>query len=493
MNNGGGKTTTMSLIRAALTAQKLPSDAVKALRPEDGASTGSFELRLMIDERLHIITLHFDYRSGQHSFTTARANEADGGLVDTHALPSEVRSLMTPDFAELFVFDGELARKIRSHSSDRASKAIRTLYGLDRLETLKATIERLLNERQSKVGGVTKAKDQRGVERMKNALHTASEKLKSLEAQRDLIIADRNAATAERDRINQEIGDRIGQNEEAAKELGALEEDLRKADLVILGETNDLRILLQSPFLAAPRALGRLRSLSSQLQTLQLPQTASAEFFKELADGVHCVCDHRITPEIRVKILAKAETFMAAAESGLVNSMKTMVRTTDVDPAQLDRPVTTLLGRVRERHRIKQQLDTKRAAYIAAGGEELTALKDEADRQQREIGRYAEQLERLESADLSYQLNHGLGWEQNIPKCEAYVKECEEKYNIATDTHNLLRQSRIAQKVLSNIEAEALNRLREKIRLATNAKLAQLVPAEHLQVVRIGNALELSV
>ena len=492
MNNGGGKTTTMSLIRAALTGQKLDADTVKGLRPEDGESMGSFELRVLIDGRLHVITMHFDYGSGEHSFSTARASEADGGLLDTHALPREVRGLITPQFAELFVFDGELARKIRSHSSDRASSAIRTLYGIDRLETLRTTIERLLDEQQSRVAAVTQARDKRHVERLNNALQAARQKLKGLEDKRALIVGDCDHAKAERDRINKEIGDRIGQNEEAASELDTLEENLRKADLVILGETNELRTSLQSPFLSCPRALGRLQGLSAQLQALQLPEAATAEFFQELADGELCVCDQKITPPIRETILTKAATFMAADESGVINSMKTMVRTTDEDPARLQQPVDTLIGRIRERHRIKQKLDAKRATYIAAGGEELTALKEQADKHEREIGRLEEQLERLDSTDATYQLNHGLGWEQNIPKCKAHVAECDERYNTATDTHKLLLQSRIVQKVLNNIETEALSLLREKVRTATNVKLAQLVPAERLEVVRIGSALELS-
>ncbi|MGU3387837.1 AAA family ATPase [Methylobacterium sp. D53M] len=492
MNNGGGKTTTMSLIRAALTGRKLDADAVRGLRPEDGESVGLFQLRFLIDERLHVVTMNFDYQSGEHSFSTARASEADGGLLDAHALPREVRSLMTPDFAELFVFDGELARKIRSHSSDRASHAIRTLYGLDRLKALRETIERLLNDQQKRVAAVTQARDKRHVERLHKGLQAARQKLQALEARRAMIIGDRDDAIAERDRIIKEIGDRIGENEEAARELGALEEALRNANIVILTETNEIKVSVQSPFLSCPRALARLRTLAANLQALQLPETATAEFFQELADGERCVCNEEITPEIRERILAKAATYMAAEESGLINHMKTLIRTTEEEPARLDQPVATLVARIRERRRIKQELDAKHASYLAAGGQELADMKARADDRQRDIGSLESQLERLDTNDPAVQLHHGLGWEHNIPKCRAHTAECEERYNTATDTHKLLLQSRIAQKVLDNIEAEALNLLREKIRTATNVKLAQLVPAERLEVVRIGSALELS-
>jgi len=492
MNNGGGKTTTMTLIRAALTGRPLDAETVKGFRPDDGESTGSFELRLQIDGRLHVVTMNFDYGSGEHSYTTARAAEVGGGLLDRHKLPEDVRILMTPEFAELFVFDGELARKIRSSSSDRASRAIRTLYGIDRLGALHETIDRLLEQQQKKVANVTQAKDKRHVERLRGELQAAKDKLSALEAQRDGFAQERNQARAECDRINKEIGEKIGQNEEAERELGELDGKLKKADGIIQVETIELRSKLQSPFLASPRSLERLRGLSAQLKELQLPESATAEFFQELAESTHCVCDEKITPEIREKIRQKAATFMAAEESGVVNSMKTLVRTAEVDPSELDQPVATLRGRIRERHKIKQTLDAKRAAYIAAGGEELTALKTKADQFERDVGRLDEQIERLETSDVDYQITHGLGWEHNIPKCKAHVSECDARYNTATDTHKLLVQSRIAQKVLKLIENEALSLLREKVRAATNVKLAQLVPAEQLEVVRIGSALELS-
>lgn len=492
MNNGGGKTTTMTLIRAALTGRPLDPEMVKSFRPDDGESTGSFELRVLVDGRLHVITMHFDYGSGQHSYSTARAAEVGGGLLDRHKLPEDVRILMTPEFAELFVFDGELARKIRSNSSDRASRAIRTLYGIDRLGALHETIDRLLEQQQKKVANVTQAKDKRHVERLRGELQTGRDKLNALEAQRDELVRDRNQARSECERINKEIGEKIGQNKEAERELSELEDKLSKADLIIQSETTDLRTKLQSPFLASPQALPRLRELSAQLQALQVPESATAEFFEELARGERCVCDEKLTAETRQKIRDKAATFMAADESGVVNSMKTLVRTAEAKPSELDQPVTTLRGRIRERHKIKQALDAKRAAYIAAGGDELAALEAQANTLKHDIGRMNEQIERLESSDPAYQITHGLGWEHNLPKCREHVGECEDRYNTATHTHNLLMQSRIAQKVLKNIENEALNLLREKVRGATNVKLAQLVPAERLEVVRIGSALELS-
>ncbi|WEJ99485.1 MAG: AAA family ATPase [Candidatus Sphingomonas phytovorans] len=492
MSNGGGKTTTTSLIRAALTGVEPTATFVKALRPEDGATNGTFELNLLIDGALHRIQLLFDYLTGNSRVTTSRAATLGGGMMDIHSLPADSATLKSPEFVELFVFDGELARKIRDNGSDRASKAIETLYGIDKLGGLRDQIEKLLEAEQKRVAGITQAKEKGWVQKYKTDMEAARAKLVALEKRRDDVTAKKAYETAECDRLTKEIGDQINQNKAAKDELEDLESQLNSVDLVILQQTGDLRGKLISPFLSAPHSLERLRELGSQLQELKLPEAATAEFFHELSHSTNCVCDREITPEIKEKIVAKAATFMGAEESGVLNSMKTMVRSTSDDPISLDQPVETLRGRLRERQRVTQRLHRQRAAWVKAGGIELSDKQALAEEHRSKAAKLESELERIESDDPSFHITNGLGWEQNIPKCREVVAQREETYNTSTQTHKLLVQSRATQAVIQAIEKEALNRIKEKVRQATNLKIAKLVPGEQLQVVRIGKSLELS-
>lgn len=492
MSNGGGKTTITSLIRTALTGVNPSPDFVKALRPEDEATNGFFELNLLVDGALHRLQLKFDFLTGASQVMTSRAATVRGGMVPVHALPSDSGTLKSPEFVELFVFDGELARTIRDNRSDRASRAIETLYGIDRLAGLRDQVEKLLEAEQKRVAVITTAKEKGWVLKHKADLEAALAKLAELEQRRDTMAAKKAAETAQCERLTKEIGEQLNQNKAAEAELDELEGQLKSVDLIILQQTGDLRGKLISPFLAAPRSLERLRDLGSQLAELKLPEAATAEFFHELSQATHCVCDTKINSAMRAKILTKAATYMAAEGSGVLNSMKTMVRSTSDDPASLDQPVMTLQGRLRERRRITQRLHRQRAAWIKAGGDELAEKQALADHYRNEAVKLEADLERLESDDVSFQLEHGLGWEQNLPKCRAEVAAREETYNTSTSTHNLLVQSRATQNVLKAIEKEALYRIKEKVREATNLKLAKLVPGEQLQVVRIGKSLELS-
>jgi ABC-type polar amino acid transport system ATPase subunit len=195
---------------------------------------------------------------------------------------------------------------------------------------------------------------------------------------------------------------------------------------------------------------------------------------------------------MRTRIVEKAAMYMGEEESGILNSMKTMVRSTIDDSSSLNEPVTTLQARLRGRQKIAQQLHRKRADWIKAGGDELTEKQKLADEHRSKAIMIQADLERLESTDPSFLLENGLGWDQNIHKCREEVVRCEHTYITSTKTNELFVQSRATQAVLKSIESTALTRIKENVRVATNVKLAKLVPGEQLEVIRIGKSLELS-
>ena len=109
MPNGTGKTTTLGLLRAALSGEgpqgKWTDSEVHALRKSPTTTTGRFQLVLLHNtERVTItITFDFDDRTATYS-TTTRAGHQDG----FHP-PRELQRFLNPAFVRFFVFDGELA------------------------------------------------------------------------------------------------------------------------------------------------------------------------------------------------------------------------------------------------------------------------------------------------------------------------------------------------------------------------------------------------
>src|SRR5579872_1128582 len=183
MPNGMGKTTTMHLFRAAFCGEQLEPEFIRGFRPSDDVKSGEFELVITVADQTYRIMLLLNYESGTATYHTARAETQSGGKQVGHVLPKELKSLLTPEFTKLFIFDGELARQIRDLKRERAADAIRTLYRLDRLGEMRAQIDRLITEEQQRSNATTKTQTSQGLKALRTRLETARAKLADLKRQ----------------------------------------------------------------------------------------------------------------------------------------------------------------------------------------------------------------------------------------------------------------------------------------------------------------------
>jgi DNA sulfur modification protein DndD len=134
MPNGTGKTTTLTLMRVALSDEELSVPNIRSFRPDDQTDAGEFQLRLSVDGERCWLFVKFDYDTGTLRRFTSRAATDAGGLETGRRLKGNLQDLLTPAFTRLFIFDGELAKSIRDLGKDEAARAIHTLYRLDRVD-----------------------------------------------------------------------------------------------------------------------------------------------------------------------------------------------------------------------------------------------------------------------------------------------------------------------------------------------------------------------
>ena len=234
MPNGMGKTTTMHLFRAALSGETLEADIVRGFRPSDKVDRGEFEVTLSIGEKLWRITLLLDYEAGTSRYCTAKAAEKSGGKQAGHILPPELKSLLTPAFTRLFVFDGELARQIRDLKRQEAAGAIRTLYQLDRLGAARVQIDQLVQDQQDKASAATKTQTSQGLRQLKTRLATAQAQLSDLKRrQRDLQgeLAEKKERHAECEKA---IRDQLQQSQEFRSRMNDLDRTRQEVERTLV-------------------------------------------------------------------------------------------------------------------------------------------------------------------------------------------------------------------------------------------------------------------
>ena len=491
MPNGTGKTTTMSLFRAVLAGEPLSPRTVGDLRSSDDAVRGQFELRISVDGKTYRLQLRLDYRAGTAQHWTARSEVRGGGLEEGSLLPNDLRRLLTREFTRLFVFDGELAKEIRTVGKERAAEAIRTLYRLERLDEVSLQVARLVEQRQQKAASVSTATERKGVTRWTNAVQAALAKRAELQAAVRSGQGRRKAlATLAKDLRTQIDGhvEQDGTLKRRREELAVARGNIDKA---VLEATAEGLSVLRSPGKLHPRIFERLHALGGKLNQLKLPKTISAEFFRELAEQPVCVCGRPLGHAERQAVLDGAGGYLAEDQIAVINAMKQALRTAVNDGSDYTSLTATLREKLKELQRNKTAHDQLELERIEAGDVELEALRLRERQALDELTRVEEALERLTTKDGTRHRQLGLDNDNNLPLCEIELKRCREKLATATDTRRFMLQADYVRSVVDQVGGRALDLLRERVRVATNVKLSHLVPSEALHVGRIAGALEL--
>ncbi|WP_434390300.1 AAA family ATPase [Melittangium boletus] len=492
MPNGTGKTTTMALLRAALSGEPLDEMTVRDFRPSDETETGEFELILELDDRPYRILLKLDYRAGKASYWTVRTAKTAGGLEEGHLLPKDLRRLITPDFARLFVFDGELAKQIRDLSKQRAAGAVRTLYHLDRLDALQEQIKALLEQEQQRASSVSTTQSDKGLKQLQSRLQTALSTQKELLAKQRLLKKTIDQAQERKKELEQLIQDRLQQHQGLRDKAQEIQSKQQAAEQRTVSLTKEVLSTLRNPAMVHAQVLDRMRALGGKLEKLKLPKTMSAEFFFELAEQKHCICGTRIGPTERENIRNGAQNYLAENQIAVINSVKLAVRNQESQPKLVQAKIKELRSLLRQRHQLMQEHYQLKAEQAASGDTELEEHRKEEVELSHQLDKAERELEALTTRSEEQHSLLNLDWKSNLPLCKVQVEECEARLAHATNTVRFLKQSNLAYSLLERIKTSAFNKLKERVRHATNEKLHTLIPSESIEVSRIEGALVLA-
>lgn len=147
MPNGTGKTTTLELLRAALSgdaltgkgsAQEWDADKVQSFKKRNSQSSrGRFQVILICDTRRLTITMDFDFDDGIVRYSTTLPS---GNREGFHP-PRDVMKFFEANFVNFFVFDGELAAQLLDQEHTKAQDVIKDLFQLNLFPDLTDKIE----------------------------------------------------------------------------------------------------------------------------------------------------------------------------------------------------------------------------------------------------------------------------------------------------------------------------------------------------------------
>lgn len=487
MPNGTGKTTTMQLLAAVLTSRPWAEDEVFALRPPGDSSTGLFELQVLVGTDPFSLGVEFDFETGTATYTTTRVRAEGGGKEPGILLPDPLRIMLTPDFARLVVFDGELARQIRDLKRSEATLAIRRLYRLELLDSL-AEVARRHAETAKKKIVLSQAETQKGMRRRQALYDEIQFVLGELLVREDDLKKEREQLDAERGRLQGFINTRVSINSGRGKLLEERRALERAAAEEIRSDSQRLLEKLRTPASIHARVLDRLRALGGKLDQLKLPQTMSREFFFELAEQHTCICGRAIGQNEHDAIIQRAPQYLAENQIAIINAMKSAVRTATAEPDEIKRLAEAINDADRQRRRASEAVQALVDAAASEGDDAIAKAKDD-------LARIAQKLDAIDAELVSLSGPPPIGaepWRKNIRAAKEELTHRKRALEDATDTRRLSLQTEWFIDVLDRTRKQAEIKLTEEVRNRTNQKLRRLVPSEPLEVTRIEGALVLA-
>ncbi|MEZ4706538.1 MAG: hypothetical protein R3A44_04995 [Caldilineaceae bacterium] len=485
MPNGTGKTTTLTLLRAALsgaaeTSHWSPS-SVRELRKRNALQErGKFELRLRLNQKLVTIIMEFDFVAGRIQYKTTEGQ----GQKNRFAPPVEFRRFMNENFVNFYIFDGELAQNLLDHEHTNAESVVEHLFQVHLLKDIRAKVSSYWDEKTKNVS----AKDTTGLTRRRNRVYELEQRFATLTMQQKRLEERYKALEKQLFEQEQAYTDALEKDEqlsqrvhEAEKRVQQLANEVRTHSLALLDNMAD-------PHALSTHFATAIFDLKAALDRVKLPESAAREFFEELAHEEECICGRPIDEEIRSVIQTRARQYMGSDNVALLNTMKTAIN--DAVGQSRTEPEAHLRKRIDELDQLV--LQQRQATQLH------NQLRNEAEEADPEVKKVRAQIEKLKT-DLhdckreleKFDVRDDSDTSTNIKTVNRRLETAKKDLAEVTNTIELKAKRDILHQVLESAYTLARQNLATEICHDANQRIMTLMPDNHIRIERIDKCLVL--
>ncbi len=490
MPNGTGKTTTLNLMKAAMTGEAQhwsPKEILiyKRKKEEGYEDIAEFKLSLSVDKVQLTFQLTFNFLDKKIFYKTT--SPEIGGVVDGWRPPSKVRHFLKSEFVDLFVFDGELAAKFLNPKEDKetAEGAIDALCQLYLLDECSSKINGYWQDQTT--GG---ARTNQGLNQWKikrEGLQTHYDKLEIL---RKGLENKNKSLYLKIDELDVSIKKRAALEGGVKKEYKLAVENEQKLKTILKEEADDFFDDLRKPYLIHPGFNNALLELKEKMDKHKLPRNTSTQFFNELANDTECICGREIDENARIAILNNAEKYLGEEITGTLNSIKT-----DIDKYTVTNNSNSFkekrMDLDNQKHKLwlsTQDLQAIEREFNESGGKKLQDDREALLELRSEYEERKGDLEDLLGPDDGTDDMDSL----NLESIYRQLKHAKDKVSEITDTVTLTNKVDTLKEILEQVKITARESIRKKLVFDCNEKLDKILPLSPLRISKIGKSLELS-
>jgi hypothetical protein len=485
MPNGTGKTTTMGLIRHLILGSELDDEAVMGYEPEYGASKGEFTIGFAAGNDRFRIHMDLDYDLGTVDYRHSYPQREGGGMNSGHFLPLELENILTEEFVDLFVFNGELTDEFIETGENKAENALKIVTRLDRVEAQRAAIKRVVKEQQKDEG----AKTEQGLKQTKSRLKKREERLANLKETRDRLKDDISDHKSTIEDLKKEREDIISKDKEALEKYQQYQDEIKDLETTLQTDSASLLDDMRVPSKLSSSFYEDFASLLEHMRVLRLPRSTSKEFFSELAEQDSCVCGRKLDEKHRNEIRKNAERFLSDEDVGVLNALKERLGNIS-EPIALDEKLEELQETRKELKKYQTQRD-----QLGLSDEDLEEKKQDLTRQieseRADLENKERKVEFLTTDDKGLRQRHNLDWEKNIPEAKREVTKYKQKVETATDTVTFSAQAEKLDTIFDDFVGRAVTDVKRTQINKTNQRLSQILKRSSVQIDSIDDSINL--
>lgn len=486
MPNGTGKTTTLELLRAALSGTAADgawdSDHVRALKKKGGGSSeGQFQVTLLLDGRRISISMDFDFEDGTVGYSTTLGS---GMKLGFHP-PPQVEPFLKPEFVNFFVFDGELADHLISREHTDAERAIDDLFQLRNFRLIEGRVEEYWNR---KVEGRT-ATEEKGLSRRQNKVKRLRKRIKALEARRAGLEDEHRETQTKLQEMEAQFAEALGKQEEQQDRLLRAQHELGEGQEHVRSVVAEVVAAIKNPCTMSQVIGRRISNLKDSLDQAKLPESAAREFFTELSHQDVCVCGRPLDEESRAAVRERAEQYLGSDDVALLNAMKSQIADqVEPYPARAEERLADLVRSLRTAVSEVGRLRTLRDAIeqeAATGDPRLEAVQQEISRlrvlereQDFMLRRFEDPTDTARDQDT-----------EGIAVLRRRLTEAEDKLAEISDTLELKEKRDILVRVLEQAHDAARVALSREICRRANQRIMDLMPGNEIRIARVDRCL----
>ena len=496
MPNGTGKTTTLSLLRAALSGSPhngiWDRTQVMEFQKRDSPSpTGTFELSLLLNRKRVTIIMEFDFKSGRVDYKTTWGFGQRQGFDP----PIEFRKFMNEDFVKFYVFDGELADNILKQEHTDAQKAVESLFQTHLLKKMNRKISDYWDDQTKDIT----AKSRTGFSHRKNRLHKWRTRLAYLRKEERQYQGRLNSVVKDLNRQRTRYKSEIKKDEDLRKRVNTAEAKATALINQVRESAQGVLDGLRDPHAISPVFATRMYELKQGLDRVKLPESAAREFFEELVDEEHCVCGRPIDDEIKETIKERAQQYLGSDDVALLNHMKgaiadAVAHSQHTPSEMLSKGINSLAAAAGKEVQANNELDElKREAELSdpkvmSAREEIERLKEQQNVLEEKLALFRKKDDLVKLARIGH-VNPGTTF--SIETARLAVSIYEKKVAEAAGTLDLARKRDILNKIIKQADVKARNYITSEIKDDVNERIAELMPDNPIRVEKIDGCIML--